>query len=215
MALKWRCTALPASRHKELSKRGETIPCTSFLGGGEGGGLLYSCSLLPYVPQLLGIEYVLGRHYLPMSLSPFCTPSGNSDFAISKSCLQDSSSLTGEQQKQSNVARSWHNRIWQNTDHSMHYWKVGKLLCVKDKATAYHLMCPVIFVSSRTTVSIFTLCLWDIYEQCDINCMYVFPEETHLFNFLRKFPLTSFENKPSHPFPYASNKNKKPPANWS
>lgn len=92
-------------------------------------------------------------------------------------------------------------------------WENYRVLGTKQQLTV--LCVPVIFVSRRTSISIFTLCLSDTYEQCGINYMYVFPGETHLLNFLRKFPFTSFENKPSHPFPCASNKNKKSPANQS
>ena len=136
-----RCSlCLRAQGAKE--KRGDQPP---YFWGGFAVALLCSSSVLPDVPWLVGIEYVLelpGKTLSPYGFILFCTLSENSGFAISKSCPQDSSSLTGEQQKQRNVARCWQNRIWQNVDHSMLYWKAGKSLCVGDTTITYSLMCP-------------------------------------------------------------------------
>lgn len=100
-ALNRHWAALCASGHKELRKGGDTIPCT--FSKGVAVALLCTSPVFPGIPYLLGIKYVLE---LPRKmLSPYffiflCIPSMSgfeeSGFAISKSCSQDSSSLTGK-----------------------------------------------------------------------------------------------------------------------
>lgn len=101
MALNWYWAALCASGHKELRKGGDTIPCP--FSTGVAVALLCTSSVFPGVLCLLRIKHVLE---LPRKmLSPyffifFCIPSMSgfeqSGFAVSKSCPQDSSSLTGK-----------------------------------------------------------------------------------------------------------------------
>lgn len=132
---------LPLRAQGTKEKRGDHP--LHFLGG-FAVALLCTSSVLPDGPWLSGIEYVPelpGKMLSPRVFILFCTHQRTVALQF-QSCPQDSSSLTGEQLKQSNVARCWQNRIWQSVDPSMCYWKAGKWLCVGETTTTYSLTCP-------------------------------------------------------------------------
>lgn len=142
MAVNWPWAALYASGHKELRKGGDTIPCT--FSRGVAVALLYTSSVFPDVPCLLGIKYVPNSPGRWESISlflyllhPIREQSGS---VISKSSPQDSSVLTGKSEGK---------ELLQGVD-KKEFGKVSITACTSEEqeneyvvgTTMYSLTCP-------------------------------------------------------------------------
>lgn len=185
MALNWPWAALYASGHKELRNAGDTI--TSTFSRGVAVPVLCTSSVLPTVPCLLGINYVLE---LPRKmLSPsffifFCIPSENRVVLQFQGPVLRTAVLWLGRAKARKCCKVLTKQNLANC-RSQHA-RVRKWLCVGNTTTTYILTCPCKFCFQQKYHLKFYPKFMRSMKIYGINFMYVFLGELPLSNFFRK-----------------------------